>query len=95
MVRPIDGQVSLLQSQNAQELLHSAQREGAIAADRHTADSKKAKDTYETTVTKSEEGKGKIIRDEDPGKGGKHRDGRDSEDRPEEETPPTRIDIQV
>ncbi len=95
MVRPIDGQVSMLQSQNAQELLQSAQREGAIASDRHTTDSKKAKDIYETTVTKSEEGKGKIIRDDDPGRGGKHRDEQDSEDRPDEETLPTRIDIEI
>ena len=95
MVRPIDGQVSMLQSQNAQELLQTAQREGAIAADRHTADSKKAKDAYEKTVTKSEEGKGKVIRNDDPSKGGKHRDEQDSEDRPEEESPPTQVDIQV
>ena len=95
MVRPIDGQVSMLQSQNTQELLQTAQREGAIAADRHTADSKKDKDTYETTVTASEKGKGKVIRDDDPSKGGKHRDEQDTEDRPDEETLPVRIDIQV
>lgn len=95
MVRPIDGQASLLQSQNVQEQLQTAQREAAIVADRHSADTKKAKDTYETTVTKSEEGKGKVIRDDDPSKGGKQRSAQDSEDRPKEETPPGRVDIQV
>ena len=95
MVRPVDGQASLLQSQNIQELLQSAQREAAIAADRHSSDTKKAKDIYETTVTKSEQAQGKLIRDDDPAKGGKHREAQDSEERSAEEDAPGRIDLKV
>ena len=96
-MRPIDGIATLLQAQNVQELLNSAQREAAIAQLRHEAETDKAKDIYQTTVTKHEEASGKTIRDDDPREERRHRDD-DPEDElgnEEQETPPPQIDIVI
>ena len=95
-MRPIDGVATLLQAQNAQELLNSAQREAAIAQLRHEAETDKARDIYQTTVTKHEEASGKLIRDDDPRE--ERRPQRQPEDEPEpeetgQEAPPPHIDI--
>lgn len=96
-MRPIDGVATLLQAQNAQELLNSAQREAAIAQLRHEAGTDKARDIYQTTVTKHEEASGKTIRDDDPRE--ERRPRQEAEvDEPgteEQETPPAHIDIVI
>jgi hypothetical protein len=96
MVRPVDGQLSLLQAQNALELLQSAQREQAINQLKQEADTEKAKDLYQSTVTKGEEVEGKAIRDEDQRK---HRERRQNPEEElgheEQDQPPENIDIVV
>jgi len=95
-VRPIDGLATLMQAQNVQELLQSAQREAALAQLRHESDTEKAKDIYQTTVTRKEEANAKTIRDDDPREERRRR--RDTEEElgnEEQDEPPKHINIVI
>ncbi len=96
MPRPIDGVASVTQSQNALELVQTAQRMAALATQRQQADTDKTKAADLKRVTREEEARGKSIRDDDP------RQGRERRQKPEEELghaaqddAPTKIDIVV
>jgi hypothetical protein len=79
MPRPIDGVASVTQSQNALELVQTAQRLAALAAQRQQADTEKTKAADLQRVTREEQAKGKTIRDDDP------RKDRERRQKPEEE----------
>lgn len=73
MTRPIDGQLSLMQLPQILEMIQTAQREAAVNQLKQESDTEKAKDTYETSVTRNEEVEGRTIRDEDPRRGRERR----------------------
>jgi len=95
-MRPIDGQLSLMQLQTILEMIQSATREGALTQSRQEADTEKAKDIYQTTVTRHEEVTSRAIRDDDPRKDRERRHNPDEELGHEEqdEAPPS-VDIVV
>ena len=95
-MRPIDGIAALLQAQNAQELLNSAQREAAIARLRHETETERTKDIQQTSVTRKDEAAGKSIRDDDPRRERQRRRHPDDElGNEEQDRPPRRIDIVI
>lgn len=95
-MRPIDGIATLLQAQNAQELLNSAQREAAIAQLRHEAETERTKDIQQTSVMRKDEAAGKSIRDDDPRRERQHRRNPDEElGNEKQDRPPEHIDIVV
>jgi hypothetical protein len=68
MTRPIDGVASVSQSQNVLELVQTAQRLAALAAQRQQTDTEKKKALDLVQVTREEQAQGKQIRDDDPRK---------------------------
>jgi hypothetical protein len=95
MVQPIDGAASLIQAQNVQELLASAQREVALAQLRHMSDTERTRELDQATINKEEEAQGKTIRDDDPRQGRKRQSREDMPERNDEDPPPQHIDIVV
>ena len=94
MVRPIDGQASMLQQPNLLELIQTAQREAAIARLKHEAATEKAKDLEQTSVVRYEETQHKAIRDDDPRRSRQRRRSLDDElGHAEQEPAPEGIDI--
>lgn len=96
MPRPIDGVASVNQSQNALELVQTAQRLAALAAQRQQKDTEKTKAQELEQVTREEQARGKGIRDDDPRKEKERRQHPEDElgKKPQDE-PPKYIDIVV
>jgi hypothetical protein len=94
MVRPVDGVASITQSQNALELVQTAQRLAALATARQQGSTAVAKEAQATTVNKQAEAQGRTIRDDEPRR---RRPRRDEKDQPEleEDAPPEHIDIKA
>lgn len=96
MPRPIDGVASVTQSQNALELVQTAQRLAALAAQRQQAETQKTKAKDLAQVAREEQARGKGIRDDDPRKEKERRQQPEDElgNKPQDE-PPQKIDIVV
>jgi hypothetical protein len=96
MPRPIDGVASVTQSQNALELVQTAQRMAALAAQRQQAETEKTKAKELLQVAREEQARGKGIRDDDPRKEKERRQNPEDElgNKPQDE-PPKNIDIVV
>lgn len=79
MTRPLDGVASVQQSQNVLELVQTAQRLAALAAQRQQAETEKAKVREQLQVAREEQAHGKQIRDDDPRKNKERRQDPDAE----------------
>lgn len=95
MPRPVDGAASITQSQNALELVQTAQRLAALAQARQQTSTEKAKEAAQTTVTKQEEAQGRAIKDQEPRQGRPRRKLKDTS-RPSAADPaPQHIDLEA
>lgn len=96
MPRPIDAAASLTQSQNALELVQTAQRLAQLAQQRQQVETEKTKVADKTQVTKDEEAQGKTIRDDDPRQGRRRKRKLDEElGHEKQDDPPQHVDIVV
>jgi hypothetical protein len=96
MPRPIDGVASITQSQNALELVQTAQRLAALATQRQQAETDKTKAKELIQVAREEQARGKGIRDDDPRKEKERRQHPEDElGHKQQDEPPKTIDIVV
>jgi hypothetical protein len=85
MVKPVDGQASLNQAQNALELAQTVQRLAELAQARQRLSDAAAQRVEHDAVVKQEEAKGRTIRDDDPRQSHKQKRSPKDEQRPPDE----------
>lgn len=93
MTRPIDGQLSLAQIPNIQQMQLAAQREAELAEQRQRLAAQRAQEAEKERVQRDEAVLGKTIREDDPRGERRQQEKPEPPPRPQQGEPPAHVDI--